>query len=311
MSQRLSSVIQNWLSKQPDAQLPAAIALSLVATAWVIGAKLYAEPELLISLPVAAIALGAFVGILLAIGGIGWIVLQMLRLILLWRAHEEEPGELTKTQWVWVSAVVIFLGIPEFWHAFAWWQEHALEKIYGERELVDQVKGLLDRNLRSILGFAFAAFVLGMIFSKVYKTFGERSRRALTLLRNLLDHRDWRLPIVVFVMMVAVGGVCLTYPDHLEGWFEVISVGFIASVIWLILPILRPNLVWLVFGAACMGPGAIVTGHLIHNPGISQMLASVAWGAWLCSIDFVHRRYWRFIYWPGVAALLGYVVSIA
>jgi hypothetical protein len=116
----------NWVSGLEHPQLAAAIALSVAATGWVIVVRLHADPTMLIWLPVVALLLGFLGSIFVIVGAIGWVALQVLRLILLWRAHEEKPGNLTTTQTIWVFAVVIFLGVPEFWEATAWW--HAADR---------------------------------------------------------------------------------------------------------------------------------------------------------------------------------------
>jgi hypothetical protein len=285
------------------ANLTAAVALTLTALLWLAASTLYADPSWLVVLPVAAVALTALAAASLVLGGIGFLVAQLIRAVLLWRAHEELREGADGFKMIWVIAVVIFLGVPEFAHAITWWHEHALRFLPGEEEALDQISSFYDRNQETILGLAIIGAMGCSTFWGLFRNFRVWLRQRGEVTRKLFADRNWKIPAALAIATVLTIIFLLAYPRDPLG--ELLSVEIIALIGWVFLPIVLPNLGWILLGAACAVP-AIVVNNRLDGPEAAWLGALILWSAWLFSIEA--RWMWRGVYWLGVIGCLAYLV---
>ena len=295
------------LTGEPIAHLFAAVALTLAAVLWRATVAVRADPEFLIILPFLAILFASLAGILLCLGGAGWLVAQLLRLIIVWRAHDELREGMTRIQVVSVLAGVIFLGVPELTHAITWWQEHGLRLIPGEEAALDHIYEFYETHAETVNGLVVIAVLGCVVFWQLFTDFRTWLRRSADLIRGLLSHRDWRFPILLVIAMLGTGVLAARSDNEL--FIQLLSAESICLVVWLLLPIIVPNLVWLIGAAAIAGPSIIVADRLGGNGKLAYFTAFIVWGAWLFSIVVVKRKMWGAVYWLGVIGFLAYLVD--
>jgi hypothetical protein len=292
-------------ARDPGMNVAAATVLTLAAIAWRLFLAFRDDPAKLYVLPFVAFALALFAGMFLTLGGIGWLAAQAIKLIIRWRAHEELREGMTRTQAGWVIAGVIFLGLPELTHAVGWWQENALAYLPGEEAALDRIGELFKSHRESFLGFALMSAMAASVFWKFFSDFRIWLQRSVVVMRTLLMHRDWRVPLV----LVLAFAVSVAFDVHAPGNVVegLISIEAILLILWLLLPLIIPNLVWIVLAVACAAPGMVLKERLGAKSDIVFLVTMVVWSAWLFSI-LATTRMWRGPYWLGVLGFLALLV---
>jgi hypothetical protein len=292
-------------ARDPAMNVAAATVLSLAAIAWRLFLAFRDDPAKLYVLPFVAFALALFAGMFLTIGGIGWLAAQAIKLIIRWRAREDLREGMTRTQAAWVIAGVIFLGLPELTHAVGWWQENALAYLPGEEAALDRIGEIFKSHRDSFLGFALMSAMAASLFWKFFSDFRIWLQRSAAVMRTLLIHRDWRAP--VFLVLAFAVSVALDVHSPGEVVDALLSIEAILLILWLLLPLIIPNLVWIVLAVACAAPGIVLKERIGAKSDLIFLAIMAAWSAWLFSI-LATSRMWRGPYWLGVMSFLTLLV---
>jgi len=310
MANQIRRVVSGWLEKFNQVELGAAIGFTLVAVLWRVELAASADPLAVVALPFMAVGLAIGVGMVLFMGAAGYLVLQLIRLIVLWRARDEFRQGMSNIQVVWIVAGLFFLGIPELADKISWWQEHGLGLIPGEKVVLHQIATYCKANFDSIAGCVVLAGIGCLLFWKLFKDFRGWLRQLAVLMKGLLENRNWRFAVFFVVTMIGTGlTLAMSQSDRFEALLEqLLSIEFIFLMAWVFLPILAPNLYWLIPAAACMGPSLIVNKRLGGDSFLGYILVLFVWGAWLFSILVVRNKFWRPVYWLGVLGFLTYLV---
>jgi hypothetical protein len=288
------------LSRRRSSHLYAALGLTLLSLLSRGGL------ELPVGLSLLALLFAGAAGIFIVLGGIGWAMAQLVRLLVLWRAKEEIREGMTPVQMTGVIAVVIALGVPEFAHAIVWWHEHALVYIPGEEETVDEIGAFIIHYAEPIILMTIVAGSASLLFWSTYQHMPERLRRTAVILRTMLTHRDWRVPGILLVTIVAT--VLFLRRDPSRVLYDLLAIQIIASAIWVMLPLIIPNLYWLAglpasfLTANVVRDQLVVAGWLGDQNSFPNFWIAILWAAWLFSV--LLREMSRTIYWIGVLAVV-------
>jgi hypothetical protein len=285
-----------------SAHLLAALGLTLLELAWMGAVAVLNHPDLPYLLPLIALVMAALAGMLLVLGGFGWATAQLIRLVVLWRAKEELHEGMTRAQIAGVLSAVVFLGVPEFAHAFVWWHENALRFIPGEEQLIERVAEFGRQNAQAIGGLAIMAGLWSWIFWGLFSNFRDWLRRTGLLMRTLLTNRDWRLPGALAVTITAT--LLLLKRNDTDLVADLLAAQVIAVAVWVMLPVIVPSLAWIAVAAACILPALAISERLGGNQ-LLYFAIMVGWGGWLLSV--LWRRMWLPVYWLGVLGLLGWL----
>jgi hypothetical protein len=295
------------LAGNPSANLFAAVALTLLTLLWRVALMVHTNPLLLLVLPGIAVVVTYIAALYLVLGGAGWLIAQLIRLIIRWRAHEELREGMTKVQTFWVVAGVIFLGVPELTHAIEWWHEHLLSHLPGEEAALDYIETFYKANAETINGLAIFSAIAALLLWKFFSNFRVWLRQSAQLMKSLLWHRDWRFPCALVVASIATGALAVRYNS--DPLAVVLALEVIVLFVWMLLPLIIPNLGWIVFTIAWLGPSMLVASRFSFSSNLIYFGIAIAWGAWLFSM-FVPRVWhpvWRGVYWLGVLGFLGYL----
>ena len=291
-------------ARNRSAHLFTALGLTLLLLAWMGGVAVLNHPDLPYVLPLIALFMAALAGIFLLLGGVGWAFVQLIRLVVLWRAKEELHEGMTRVQIAGALSAVVFLGVPEFAHAFVWWHEHALSYIPGEEELLSRIAGFGAGNADTIGGLAIMAGMGCLIFWGLFRNFRDWLRRSGRLMRALLANRDWRFPGAL-ALTIAATLVLLTRNDS-DFIADLVAAQVIAVAIWVMLPVIVPSLVWIAVAAACLLPAMMISERFGGNR-LLYLAIAFGWGGWLFSV--LWPRMWPPVYWLGVLGFLGWLAQ--
>ena len=242
-------------------------------------------------------------------GGVGWLVAQLTQLVIRWRAEGELREGMTKIQIASVITGVIFLGVPELFHATTWWHEHALRFVPGEEAVLDGMVKYYEAHADTIHGMMFFSALAFWPFRGVAKNFRLYLRESIQIMKDFVVQRGWRFPSTLVVVIAVTATLLFQYEkgsfnpvyDSLLG--VLLELQVIALVLWVFLPIIIPNLAWIILGAALLVPSFMLDNRLGHG---AYFGVAIVWGAWLTSITWWPRM-WRSIYWVGVLGFLGYL----
>lgn len=286
----------------PGAQLLGASLLTLAAV--VIRAARFPDIGMVVTLlPAIALVMAALAALVLVLGGVGWLGARLVQVLVRWRAHEELHEGMSKTQMAWVVVGVVFLGLPEFAHAMAWWQDAVLQDVPGEKALVDAIVERCREHSKEILSVTFVCALWCAVLWNVFKDIRTWVRKIAKLARDLLTGRKWIAPILLALTLAATFPAAVHWNS--DRLFFLSSVELIALTIWFLAPVILPNLIWILIMAAWAMPPLMVAGFKGRDHMFLGLL--VIWGVWLFSI-LVNRPIWRIPYWLGVFGFLVYLV---
>jgi hypothetical protein len=136
-----------------------AVLLTLAVVGWRVARFVWASPSVLIVLPLVAVVLAILAALFVCLGGAGWLVAQIIRLAVRWRAHSELREGMTKVETIGAIAGIVFLGVPEFVHAVTWWHEHVLRFVPHEEAALQWIGAWYGQHHDAILGLASIAAV--------------------------------------------------------------------------------------------------------------------------------------------------------
>lgn len=312
------------------AQLAVAVMLTLAAVGVRLAVALRAEPGLAF-MPI-VVAIGA--ALLFFLGGALWLIVRLVQFWVESRVRAEAHRPVSRAERIWVVAVVLFLSVPELVEAVRFWHEHLLRHLPGEEAAIERFRHWYVVNHDAIVGVTIIAAIGCMVFWKLFRNFRRRLRAAVKLIGQLFVGRHWSFPGFIAVCMAATMIALLRFGGI--GFGVTLSVEFLVLVVWLFLPAIVPNLIWLLPALACIGPALIVSARVKSGGPAPYVAILVAWAMWLFSIVVAPGgdsaavygasangptarargqivsarawRIWRIPYWLGVLAFVAYLV---
>jgi len=105
--------------------------------------------------------------------------------------------------------------------------------------------------------------------------------------------------VVTFLLVIYHGSEILA---------AILSVQFVAMVLWFLTPAILQYLIVILAAVAWLAPALIVNERISEHSRLLYCVVAVIWGAWLCSPIFIRSWGWRIPFWTGVLGFAAYSV---
>lgn len=140
----------------------------------------------------------------------------------------------------------------------------------------------------------------------LFRNFRARFRTGAMILKDLTTGRDLRVPTILGLAMVVTFLLVIYHGSEILA--AILSVQFVAMVLWFLTPAILQYLIVIVATVAWLAPALIVNERISEHSRLLYCVVAVIWGAWLCSPIFIRSWGWRIPFWTGVLGFAAYIV---